>query len=199
MIKQEFVEEMRSRLSGLPAQDVEERLNFYIEMIDDRIEEGYTEEEAVSAIGSVDEIASQIVADIPLPRNAKEKIRPKRRLKAWEIILLVLGSPVWIPLLIAAFVVLISVYIVLWSLIVSIWAVFASLVACAFGGIVAGIAFAFSGNGLVGIALSAASFVCAGLSIFLFFACHAATKGIILLTKKIALSIKRCFVKKEGI
>ena len=197
MSKQEFIDKLRAKLSGLPKQELEERLNFYSEMIDDRMEEGHSEKEAVSEIGSVDEIAAQIVADIPLVKIAKEKIQPKRRLIAWESMLLVLGSPIWLSLLIAAFAVILSLYASLWSVIISLWAVFGSLVCCAFGGIVAGIVFVLSGNGLTGIAMFGAGFLCAGLSIFLFFGCKTATKGTLLLTKKIALGIKNYFVKKD--
>ena len=55
MNKQEFVERLRKGLSGLPQDDIEERLTFYSEMIDDRMEEGLSEEEAVGEIGSVDD------------------------------------------------------------------------------------------------------------------------------------------------
>lgn len=198
MRKQEFLSALKMKLSGLPKQDIEERLNFYSEMIDDRMEDGRTEEEAVSEIGSVNEIAAQIIAEIPPYKLAKEKTKQKRRLKAWEIVLLALGSPIWLSLLIASFAVILSLYIVLWSLIISIWAVFVSLVACAFGGVAASVIFICQGNVLVGITMIGVCIVCAGLSIFLFFGCKAATKGTLLLTKKIALGIKKCFVKKEN-
>lgn len=197
MSKQEFLDKLRAELAGLPKEDIEERLNFYSEMIDDRIEDGQTEQEAIRDIGSVAGITEQIISDIPLAKIAKERIKPKRRLKAWEIVLLVLGSPIWLSLAVAAFAVLLSVYVVLWSVVVSVWSAFGSLVACAFGGVVAGAIFAVTNNALTGIALIGASLVCAGVAIFMFFACKAATKGIILLTKKIALGIKKSFVKKE--
>ena len=198
MKKQEFLCALKQKLSGLPKHDVEERLNFYSEMIDDRMEEGWTEEAAVSDLGSVNEIVAQIIADIPLTKIATERVKQKERLKMWEIVLLIFGSPIWLSLAIAAFAVILSLYIVLWSLIVSVWAVFVALVACAIGGVIAGIIFAVSGNGLSGIAVVGAGIVCAGLAIFLFFGCKAATKGIIYLTKKLALSIKKCFIKKEN-
>ena len=72
MTKKEFLDALRKRLRGMPKQDVEERLAFYSEMIDDRIEEGCTEEEAVAQLGPVEEIASQIIADIPLVKIVKE-------------------------------------------------------------------------------------------------------------------------------
>ena len=73
MNKQEFLAGLQKGLSGLPQEDVEERLTFYGEMLDDRMEEGLSEEEAVAAAGSVEEIVGQVVADIPLARIAKEK------------------------------------------------------------------------------------------------------------------------------
>ena len=54
MRKQEFLDLLRKKLAGLPREDVEERLAFYCEMIDDRTEECGSEEEAVAAIGSSD-------------------------------------------------------------------------------------------------------------------------------------------------
>ena len=197
MNKQGFLAGLRKGLSGLPKNDIDERLTFYSDMIDDRMEDGIPEETAVSEIGTVDDIVSQIIADIPLGKLVKEKIKPKKKLKAWEIILLVLGSPLWLSLLIAAFAVFLSLYVVFWSVIISLWAVFASFVACGFAGVVAGAVFAAGGNGLTGIAMIGAGIVCAGLSVFMFFVCKAATKGISNLTKKFAIWIKNCFIKKE--
>ena len=197
MNKQEFLVQLRKGLSGLPKDDIDERLTFYSEMIDDRMEDGIPEETAVREIGSIDELVSQIIADIPLGKLVKEKITPKEKLKAWEITLLVLGSPVWLPLLIAVFVVVFSLYVVLWSVIITFWAVFTSFVACSLAGIAAGVYFAVCGNGLTGIAMIGAGIVCAGLSVFMFFGCKAATKGILNLTKKLAIWIKNCFIKKE--
>ena len=197
MSKQEFLMQLRKGLSGLPKDDIDERLTFYSEMIDDRMEDGIPEENAVSEIGNVDEIISQIIADIPLGKLVKEKITTKKKMKAWEIVLLVLGSPIWLSLLIAAFAVILSLYVVLWSVIISLWSVFASFVACGLASIAAGVYFAIGGNNLTGIAMIGAGIVCAGLSAFMFFVCKAATKGILKLTKKLAIWIKNCFIKKE--
>ena len=196
MTKVKFLLALNEKLSGLPQDEIEERLGFYIEMIEDRIEDGMCEEEAVAAVGTVDEIAEHIVADIPLYKIAKEKIKPKRKLHTWEIVLIAAGFPVWLPLLIAAFAVFLSVYVVLWSVIVSLWAVFASFVGGFIGGVEASVVLLVSGN-LFGVAKIGASIMCAGLAIFSFIACLAATKGTVLMTKKIALGIKKLFIKKE--
>lgn len=197
MTKQLFLSSLHDRLSGLPREDVEERLRFYNEMIEDRIEDGLSEEDAVAAVGSIDEIVLQIVADVPLAKIAKEKIRSKRRLSAWEIVLLTLGSPVWVSLLIAALAIVLSLYVSLWAVIISLWAVFASLVGCAFGGIVGGIVFAVSDNLLTGIAAIAAALVCAGIAILLLYGCKAATKGAVWLTKSMVRGSKNRLLKKE--
>ena len=197
MTKMQFLMSLHDKLSGFPNEDVEERLNFYSEMIEDRMEEGLSEAEAVAAVGSVDEIAEQIVSDFPFSKIIKEKIKPQRRPKAWEILLLILGAPLWLPLLISAFAVLISLYASLWSVLISLWAVFGSVLGSAFGIIVCGIVFAFSTNALVGIALTGAGIICVGLSIFFFYGCKAATNGTILLTKKMVRGAKNCFMKKE--
>jgi uncharacterized membrane protein len=198
MTKHEFITQLRAKLSDLPEREVEERLNFYVEMIDDRIEDGRTEQEAVAELGSVDEVVSQIVADIPLFAIAKKKIKPARRLKTWEIVLLCVGSPVWFPILIAAPAVAFALYVSLWSVIVSLWAAFGSLVGGAFAGIASGLALSMGANVPTGLALVSAGIVCAGLSIFVFFGCKAATRGVVVLAGKTVLTIKRLFIKKEG-
>jgi uncharacterized membrane protein len=168
-------------------------------MIDDRIEEGMTEEDAIAQIGSVDDVVSQIIADTPLKKIVKERIKPKRRLSAWEIVLIALGSPIWLSLIIVAFAVVISLYASLWSVVVSLWAAFGAVVAGGFGGLIGGIAIAIFEQPLSGIAVIGASVVCLGLSILLFFACKILTILSAKLTKKIALWVKTCFIRKEKI
>lgn len=197
MRKQEFLDELRKGLSGLPRSDMEERLTFYGEMIDDRMEDGLTEDEAVAGIGTVNEVVSQIAAEIPLSKLVKERVRPKRALRVWEIVLLALGSPIWFPLLIAALSVFLAVYVVIWSVVVSLWAVEASLAGCALGGTVSGAVSMFRGGGPAWLALLGAGILCAGASIFLFFGCKETTRGIFLLTKKLVLGVKSLFLGKE--
>ena len=196
MTKVNFLFELRDKLSGLPKEDLEERLNFYSEMIEDRMEEGLSEEEAVAAIGTTDEIAEQIIYDTPFTKIAKEKLKVKRVFSAWEIVLLALGFPIWASLLVAAFSVIFSLYISLWAVIISLWAVFASFVGCAVGGIMSGIGFIINGNTFTGIAMLGVAVCIAGLSIFMFFGVKLVTKGILTLTKKFIIWIKNCFIKK---
>ncbi len=197
MNKTQFLDELKRRLTGLPQSDLDERLEFYSEMIDDRMEDGLTEEEAVAEIGSVDEIVAQIMADIPLSKLVKEKVKQRRGLKAWEIVLLVLGSPVWLPLGIAAFAVCLSLYVVLWAVLVCFWAVDLALAVSALGGIAAAVFYVTKGNIAGAGMMLGAAILCAGLAILAFLGCLALTKGLLRLTKKMLLGIKSLFIGKE--
>lgn len=198
MNKQTFLAELGKGLCGLPQKEIEERLAFYAEMLDDRMEEGLSEEDAVCAIGSVDDIVAQILADIPLTKIVKEKMKSKRRLNALEITLLAVGSPVWLSLLISAFAIVFSLYVSFWSVVISLWSVFMALVACALGGIVAGAGFFVGGYGLTGIVMIAVSVICAGFAILFFLGCKYITKGMLLLSKKGILSFKKRALGKDG-
>lgn len=199
MNKQEFLAQLRKRLTGLPQSEITERLAFYSEMIDDRMDEGLSEEDAVLAAGSVDDITSQVITDTPLSKIAKERINTKRQFHTWELLLLILGAPIWLPILISAISVIFSLYISLWSVIISLWAVFVSAVACCAAGVVAGIVITCVGKFHAGIALISGGVVCAGLAILLCLACKVATKGTLLLAQKCILWIKGCFMRKEEI
>ena len=180
MTKREFLIALKACLSGLPKEEIEQQINYYTEMIDDRMEEGLSEEEAVGQIGDLEEIIDQ------LPKPEKKK----RRLKTWELVLLIVGFPVWLPLLIAAVAVAGSLYVSWWAILISLWAAFGSLAACGFAGVVFGIGFCF--ESLSGPALIGAGLFCAGLAVFSFFGCKWLTDSTLKLTKKVFTC------KKEG-
>ena len=75
MTKQEFLLQLNRALAGLPQEEIEERLTFYSEMIDDRMEEGVNEEDAVSMVGDVDKIVEEIISLTPISKIAKERIK----------------------------------------------------------------------------------------------------------------------------
>ena len=194
MTKLEFILALKDKLSHLPQNEVAERLNFYCEIIEDRVEEGLSEQEAVEAVGSVEDIAAQIASEIPLRAPATRK----KRQPAWVIVLLALGCPVWLSLLFAAVAVALSLYAAAWSVIVSLWATFAALVGSSVGVLGGGLVLAFSANSVVGMAMIGAGIVLAGLSVLFFVLCKAATDGAALLTKKTVLWTKKILAKKGG-
>lgn len=196
MYKQQFLTELEKKLGGLPQEDIHERLNFYDEIISDRMEEGLTEEEAVAAIGNADAIAAQIIAETPFTKIAKVRLKNKRPMSAGVIVLLILGSPVWLPILIAVLATIFSVYMCLWAGIVALWSGFAAIAGSALGCIIGGGVMAVTVNGLMGLAVMAAGAVCAGIGILAFLGCSAVTKGMAYLTKMMGAGIKRCLMGK---
>ena len=91
MNKKAFLWALMDGLSGLPMEDIERSLDYYSEMIDDRMEDGLSEEEAVAAMGPVKEICAQIrkqygeaplQASLPYP-PAPPQDRENRAPPAW--------------------------------------------------------------------------------------------------------------------
>lgn len=194
MTKNEFLTQLEGRLEGLPDEDIKRSLDYYGEMIDDRLEDGMDEAQAVADIGSMDSIVAEILADVPLQKLVKRRVKPKRALKGLEIALLVLGSPVWASLLLAAAIVIFALYIVLWSVVISLYAVFISFAAAVAAGIFDMCLTLFKGAALQSAMYLGLALVCAGLTILFFHIGNLAAKGAAILGKKILIGIKKCFI-----
>lgn len=202
MNKRKFLSKLSDKLSNLPHSEAQERLNFYSEMIDDLIEEGLTEEQAVLKVGNADDIAREIVTDDSFNDIVEEKLEPKKNTtKGWQLALLIIGSPIWFSLLVAFFAVAFSLVVTLFavsiSLIAVLWAVFGSLIACAIASVIYCFILIFTGNALTGFAILGAGLVCGGLSIFLYYGCKYFTKTITVLSKKIISLIKTLINKRR--
>ena len=198
MNKETFLAELRNALRGFPEEDIEERVAFYSEMIDDRMEEGLTEEEAIAQTGAIQNIVSQTIADTPLHKLVKENARTRKPMSTGEIVLLVVGSPLWLALGIAFLAVMLALYIILWALVVVLWAVEVSFIASALACVASAVYLFTQGESIYALMALGAGLFLAGLSIFLFFGCVAASKGIVKLTGKIAVGIKSLFIRKEN-
>lgn len=194
MNKEEFLNALRNKLVGLPEADVEDRISFYQEMIEDRIDEGKSEEEAINEIGSVDDIVKEIAKDTPLAKLVKEKVRPKRSLRAWEIVLIALGFPLWFPLVVTAFVLALVAYLLIWVWVLVVYTVEISLATAGAGGFI--IFLAYLANGNFNITALGASIMSLGGAILLIFGCIGITKGTIKLSRSIVIGIKSTFIKK---
>ena len=112
--------------------------------------------------------------------------------------LIAVGSPIWVPLLIAAIAIVFSLYLTLWSLIISLWAVTVAFGVSAVASVASCPIFISRGYGWTGLSSLGAGLLLAGLTVFLVFGSLAASKGVVKLTKRIILGIKSLFVKKEA-
>lgn len=198
MNKKEFTEQLRYRLNGLPAQEIEDRLAFYTEMIDDRTEDGMTEEEAVSSIGTVDSVVEHIMREIPLNMLVKNKVKRDKKMPVWAIVLLVIGFPVWFPICISLLITVLSIYLTIWIILASLFIVDLSFGISALAGIVAMVTAFIQGNIAYGIFSFGAVLILGALAVLLFFGCIYAAKGCVWLTGKMLFGIKSLFIGKEG-
>ncbi len=169
MNKNEFLSELRSSLKGLPEKDIKNTLDYYCEMADERIEGGMTEEEAIAELGTPCDIARETMLDMSLPKLIKTKYK-KDRWKAWEIIALIIGSPIWLSFAAAILAVVISVYAVIGSLIVSIWAIEISFFGVCAAGIIVCI-FSLARSPLSALLYLGMGLAAAGLTLLGFLAC----------------------------
>ena len=198
MNKQEFLDALSERLQGIPMEDREKSLEYYSEMIDDRTEDGLTEEQAVKAMGSVNEIADRIITDTPVEKILKTKVTPKRKLSALEITLIAVGFPIWFPIGISLISVIFTLYIVLWVLILCIYITAFSFAVSGIATIIALVMSIFNGQALWGLFLLGCGMVLLGLAIPVFIGALKATFGFIHLTGMCFKGIKSSLANRKG-
>jgi uncharacterized membrane protein len=193
MTKTKFLKDLEAKLETLPHVEVKKSIAFYDEMIDDRIEEGMSEKKAVDSLGSVDEIADKILYDTPLPTLIKSRFQWQK--SPANITLLIVGAPLWIPLLIAFIAIIFSIYVVIWSLIIVLYAVVFSF---AVGGLYGLIVCLFHLNNPAGSAfLLGADLILIALAIFAAPLAVWCSKWLIKVTAQVPRKTKSMFVKKE--
>ena len=192
MNKTEFTNQLTAVLAGLSEDDIRKSVDFYTEMIDDRIEDGMPEEEAVAVLGNIDEIRSNILQEIPIARIVKEKITPKRAFSPVEIVLLIIGAPLWLPLLLTFIIVCLVIYLSFWIIILSLYVVDLAVFLSGIAGIIA--SFIGIGTAPGGMFMAGCGIALLGLAVLLFFGFNQVTKGMLFLSKKIVLGIKKLFV-----
>lgn len=116
MNKAEYLQRLRGQLALLPAEEREARLAYYEELFDDMLEDGMSEAEACDHLGAPEDVAAELLADVPMTTLVKSRVQARGKPSALTVVLLVLGAPLWLPLLLSAFVILLSLLITLWAL-----------------------------------------------------------------------------------
>ena len=122
MNKKEFIKKIRQITFYLPKEETEKYIEYYSEIIDDAVEDGMSEQQAVESLGTVEEISAYIkennARNSTAVNNNINIQKDKKRLPVWAIVLIVLGFPIWFSLLSTVF----SVYITLWCVIIALYA-----------------------------------------------------------------------------
>lgn len=112
MNKQEYIEALRAELSGMNKSEVSKTIEFYSELIDDALEDGVSEEEAVAGLEQPETVAARM-------RREETADTKKRGHTVLFVIAIVLASPIWLPIAVSVIAVLFSVYISLWAVVIS--------------------------------------------------------------------------------
>ncbi len=197
MNKSEFLSILREKLNGLPPEDIEKSLDYYSEIIDDRIEEGMTEEDAVKILGTPDEIRGQIIHNAPLAKIIKENVKPKRKLKPWETTLLIVTSPIWITALFAIAAAALAIYATIWAVIISFYAIVIGIAVSSIASLASAATCFYSGDITPALFFTGAGLFYGGIDVLLFVGFTALAKGILKLSKKIVSGLKRLFIKRR--
>lgn len=201
MNKQEFFEELTLRLDSLPKSEIQKSIAYYEEIIDDRIEDGMTEDNAIKALGHVDDIAQNIMYDLSIPQLMKAKVNVSKKnasnKRLW-LTLAILGSPFWLPVLLAFALTVFSLYLTVWSVIVSLYSVIIALGISCLSGIIVGIAFLFVKSVPVGLCYIGAGICCGALTLFIVKAVNLSTKKLVKFSAHIIRKVKSLFITKKG-
>ncbi len=202
MTKSEFLEELRGRLNALSQVDVERSLDFYGEMIDDRMEDGMTEAEAVANMGDLNRIAEQITnqeshseENTKLPFDTPSDAGSSRKRY-------VLRNP-WVVGFLSPFILILWAIVV--AIVISFWAIVAALYAVdlalgASGGAlhVAGTALFCTGRAGEGLLVFGAGAFLIGLTVLWSLGCKYFTLAMAKITKWTFKGLTAMIVKKEG-
>ena len=200
MSRDAFIGELRHRMAGLPKEAVERTVEYYSELIADSMEDGLSEEEAVSRLGSLDEIVADVVRDTPLTQIVQTRVREGKRkgVSGWVILLLVLGAPVWLPLLIAVLAVLFALFVALWAVVIALWAAVGAIVLAGLAAMVGGVVELIRVHIAQGLVLLGGGLACLGLCALLFLLMKLLTVGTVKLCKWLWVSVKSLFVGRKG-
>ena len=173
--KLQFETSLRMRLKDIPESEINRYVEYYKEMIDDRIDEGMDEEAAVAAVGHLDDIEARIHAERQQPVINADKGRKKLSPGALTAIVVacIILSPLLIGILGAAIGIVFGILGAAFGIFVALIAVYVSfyiLTATGFGLMFISL-FSFAGglpaNGLF---MLGAGFFLAGISLLLIIA-----------------------------
>ncbi|MCI9494554.1 DUF1700 domain-containing protein [Adlercreutzia mucosicola] len=198
MNKQEYLAQLRAALACLPEGEIEESVAFYTEMIDDRVADGLIEEEATAQLDDPKAAARAIIADLPVvPRTV---VRTKQRNRALYWTLVILGSPLWLTLLLAAGMLVLAGLLTIWCLILGLWLLAAGLLAGGPLGIGVCLWALAVGQPAYGVFELGSGLLCFGLGLFCLHGAVAASKTLMQVSRQWIAKAKAPFVKvkEEG-
>lgn len=202
MNKREFLEKLDDLLHEIKESERAKTILYYDEMISDKIDDGFSEEEAVASLDDVSEIAAALLAELPLATLIQSKVKQSHENssnKTLWVILAICGFPIWLPLAISFLAVILSVYISVWAVVISLFAAELALIISGVSAVVLGGWNIFRGQAVSGFALMSMGIAAIGLFILSVKPLLWLSKQFIDLSAAFLKKIKRLFISKEGV
>ena len=180
MNRNQFIDILARKLSKMPEKELKQTIDYYYEIISDKMNDGMTEEQAIESLGSLDEIVTDTLSDAS---DSCETVKEKKESK-WKNITIGATAIIWVPVLIGLFGGLIALYISLWAIVISLGAI---TLATGVGTLVSilGIVDICTGAVASGLTIISMGIGSLGLSFIFYTITVYSGKGMILLTRKI--------------
>lgn len=195
MTKVQFLHQLEKKLSKLPAEERKEAIEYYTEIIDDRIEDAMTESAAVATLGTVDSVYEQIIASTPIHALIKHKITSKKSTKVWKNILLFFGFLVFgLPFMVSVFAVIVALLATLWSVVLCMCSATLSLGVGGVGSVIIFFPTTFTGSPFKSLFTIGTGIFSLGLIIPFFYLAKWSFKFAIFSSKGIITSTKKTLV-----
>ncbi len=189
----------------MPISETGKVLSYYSESLQDRIEDGMTEEEAIKSFESIDQIVKNLEDEIPLSAVVKDKVINKTTKNknmtlatiVLTIIAVILTSPIWIIILALLFSIAVAVVAVFWSIPIIIVSMYVSLYPVAISGIFFGFSRMFTVSFPTGLAYLGVGVASAGLAIMLLMPIIAGLKGFLKINIYPFKKLKQWLIRKS--
>lgn len=191
MTKTTFIDTLRGLLQSLNEDECNKFISYYEEIIEDYKESGLTEEEVIKKIGTPQSIADNILSE---QDSINIKV-PSFSSKILNVILLILGFPLWGSLLLALVLLILSAYIIIWCIPFTTGASSIAFFVAALISII-GSPFMMADVLTVGIVQLGLGVSSVGLSILLGCITIYLSKKLVVITKKLTFKIFKSFNKK---
>lgn len=191
MNKEDFLNELSFCLQKMSNTEKEKFLIYYDEMISDYVENGVNEEEAVTKIGTPKKIAEEL-----LDNYDSVKINlPSTGSKVLNIVLTIIGFPLWGSVLLSVILLVASIYVLIWCVPFVTGAGCAGFFATSIIGII-GTPFVMVKSFSVGLLQLGTGIASIGISLLLGIVTIDLSKKFIITTKKLNIKLVALFKKK---
>ena len=200
MTKRQFFDALSERLRALPKEELNRTITYYNEIIEDYIEDGMSEAQAVAQLEPVDVIASRILHEEQDGVVAEQLTKQRKKAPVWLVVVLaVVGFPIWFSLLMVGISIVFSVLATLFSIMIALMCIPVGLAGVTVGGICLSPVFLATGNVPKGLVLLGGGLVCAALTLLAIWAVYYLVKGLWHLIRWIVRKITGLFSKRKAV